>query len=103
MPPPENNGSNVAQSDVRRKSKDWTSIEALEFALEDIKSGKIAPGALTVLIEHQLNPGEVSSPIQPISYSSDMVTSEFLAMLEMHKVLALQEWMGPLWAGPRRS
>lgn len=87
----------------RRQAKDWTPEEALQFALDDIRSGKVSPGCLAVILEHELEPGSDDSPIQPVQYCSTMSSAEFLALVEVGKIQCLQEWLGPLWAGQPQS
>ena len=83
----------------RRLNKEWTPQEALEFALDDIKAGRINPGRVVICMEHVIDPADHESNVTPIHYASHMTNGDLIAHLEVQKCMAMQRWLGTLWTG----
>jgi hypothetical protein len=92
-------GEPVADFETERiaRKDNWTPLEALEQCLAEIKSGRLNPRILTVILEHAPN-AEHPEMVSPVHFSSEMTSAEFLAMLKIQEIRTLREWLGPLWA-----
>lgn len=81
-----------------REQKGWDSVTALEMALEAIKRGELNPRSAIVCIEHEVD-DPPSGNVIPAFFASSMDHGQFIAVLEVQKVMAMRRWLGPMWTG----